>query len=143
MAKIFDEDNVHHFWGLSPSIDVFDVLDDLPSTISQHSMLERFAQADALHILQASRALGLPNSQKTSKSSNEQHQVYTKMVITTDWRKRLPQLCKILGNCLQKADKLQPSVACLGVRRGPRGVGKAHAVTQRSSRHRTSGAAGK
>lgn len=69
MAKVFDEDNVHHFWGLSPSIDVFDVLDDVPSTISQHSMLERLAQADALHILQVSRALF--NSQQTFKSGSQ------------------------------------------------------------------------
>lgn len=143
MAKVFDEDNVHHFWGLSPSIDVFGVLDDLPSTISQHGMLERLAQADALHILLVSRAFGLPNSQQTYSQAVSNTKFIPKMVIITDWRKRLPKLCKILGNCLQTAYGLQQSIAYLGVRRGPRSVGKAHAVTQRPSRHRTSSAAGK
>ena len=56
MAKVFDEDNVYHLWGLSPSVDLFDILDDLPSTISQQGMLQRLVQADALHILQVRRA---------------------------------------------------------------------------------------
>lgn len=139
MAK----ENVHHFWGLSPSIDVLDVLDDLPSTLSQHGMLERLTQADALHILQVNRAVRLRDSHSHQSHGVNNTNFTPKMVVNTDWRKRLPQLCKILGNCLQKADKLQPSVAYLGVRRDPRSVGKAHAVTQRPSRHRTSSAAGK
>ena len=52
MAKVFDEDNVHNFWGLSPSIDVLALLDSLPVSVSQQSMLERLAEADAVHFLQ-------------------------------------------------------------------------------------------
>ena len=52
MAKVFDEENVHHFWGSSPSIDALSVLHHLPISISQHVVLERLAQADAIHILQ-------------------------------------------------------------------------------------------
>ncbi|DBA71332.1 TPA: Dynein assembly factor 3, axonemal [Trebouxia sp. C0005] len=52
MAKVFDEDNVHNFWGLSPSIDVLALLQSLPVSVSQHSMLERLAEADAIHLLQ-------------------------------------------------------------------------------------------
>jgi hypothetical protein len=52
MAKVFDEDNVHNFWGLSPSIDVLALLHSLPVSVSQHSMLERLAEADAIHLLQ-------------------------------------------------------------------------------------------
>ena len=70
MAKIFDEDNVHHLWGLSPSIDVFDLIDDQLSTITQNGKLERLAQADALHTLQVRRALALHNSQQIPNSSS-------------------------------------------------------------------------
>ncbi|DBB17927.1 TPA: Dynein assembly factor 3, axonemal [Trebouxia sp. C0006] len=52
MAKVFDEDNVHNFWGLSPSVDVLALLHSLPVSVSQHSMLERLAEADAIHLLQ-------------------------------------------------------------------------------------------
>lgn len=52
MAKLFDEDNVHDFWGLSPSIDILKLLESLPASIVQHSMLERLAQAEAIHLLQ-------------------------------------------------------------------------------------------
>ncbi|KAL3140672.1 Dynein assembly factor 3, axonemal, variant 2 [Trebouxia sp. C0010 RCD-2024] len=52
MAKVFDEENVHHFWGLSPRVDVLDLLQHLPVAISQHGVLERLAGADAIHILQ-------------------------------------------------------------------------------------------
>lgn len=52
MAKVFDEDNVHNFWGLSPSIDVLALLHSLPVSVNQHSMLERLAEADAIHLLQ-------------------------------------------------------------------------------------------
>ena len=54
MAKVFDEENVHHFWGLSPSIDVLDLLDHELISMNQHSMLGGVAQADAIHILQVS-----------------------------------------------------------------------------------------
>lgn len=56
MAKVFDEEHVHDFWGLSPCLDIIDVLQNLPGPVGQHSTLERLAQADALHILQASRS---------------------------------------------------------------------------------------
>ncbi|DBA87652.1 TPA: Dynein assembly factor 3, axonemal [Trebouxia sp. C0004] len=52
MAKVFDEDNVHNFWGLSPSIDVLALLHSLPVSVGYHSMLERLAEADAFHLLQ-------------------------------------------------------------------------------------------
>lgn len=52
MAKVFDEEHVHDFWGLSPCLDIIDVLQNLPGPVGQHSTLERLAQADALHILQ-------------------------------------------------------------------------------------------
>lgn len=56
MAKVFDEENVHHFWGLSPSLDVLDLLHRLPVAISQHGVFERLAGADAIHILQVACA---------------------------------------------------------------------------------------
>lgn len=52
MAKVFDEDKVHDFWGLSPSIDILKLFDSLPASVVQHSMLERLAQAEAIHLLQ-------------------------------------------------------------------------------------------
>ena len=50
MAKMFDEDNVHDFWGLSPSIDVHDLLNISPTAIYQPS--EGVSQADTVHVLQ-------------------------------------------------------------------------------------------
>lgn len=114
MAKVFDEDNVHHLWGLSPSIDLFDLLNDRPSTSTQNGKLERLAEADALHTLQVRRALALYNSQQISSSCSVKHGL-TPEIVLADWSKRLPQLCKNLGNCLQAADSLKTSVAYLGV----------------------------
>lgn len=114
MAKVFDEDNVHHLWGLSPSVDLFDILDDLPSTNSQHGMLERLAQAGALHILQVHRALALYHSQQY-KLRHQCVMKSTPEMVHTDWSRRLPQLCKSLGNCLQAADRLETSAAYLGL----------------------------
>ena len=62
MIKVFDEEHVHDFWGLSPCVDIVDVLQTLPISVSQHSTLERLAQADALHILQASRSCVPPKT---------------------------------------------------------------------------------
>ena len=52
MAKVFDEENVHDFWGLSPAVDILGVLENLPIAVIQHSMIERLTQADALNVLQ-------------------------------------------------------------------------------------------
>ena len=87
MAKLFDEDNVHHFWGLSPSLDLFDVLDDLPSTISQHDVLERLVQADAIHILQVRRAVASHNSSTATSNSSRLNIKSKPEMVIADWSK--------------------------------------------------------
>ena len=52
MAKLFDEENVHEFWGLSPGINLLDLMGSLPASVGQHNLFEKLLQADAIHILQ-------------------------------------------------------------------------------------------
>lgn len=52
MAKVFDEENVHDFWGLSPAIDALDMLEQLPVTASQHSVHEMLTNSEAINVLQ-------------------------------------------------------------------------------------------
>lgn len=52
MAKLFDEENVHDFWGLSPAIDALDLLEHLPQTDSQHCVNEMLVNSEAFNILQ-------------------------------------------------------------------------------------------
>ena len=52
MAKLFDEENVHDFWGLSPAVDALDVLEQLPAVVSQHKVREMLAGSEVINILQ-------------------------------------------------------------------------------------------
>ena len=52
MAKVFDEDSVHDFWGLSSPVDAMEVLEQLPASISQHGVCELLASSEAINILQ-------------------------------------------------------------------------------------------
>lgn len=52
MAKLFDEENVHDFWGLSPAVDAIELLEKLPAAASQHGIHELLANSEALNVLQ-------------------------------------------------------------------------------------------
>ena len=52
MAKLFDEENVHDFWGLSPALDAIELLEKLPAAASQHGIHELLANSEALNVLQ-------------------------------------------------------------------------------------------
>lgn len=77
MAKVFDEENVQHFWGLSPGIDVLGLLHRLPISVSQHGVLERLAQAEAINVLQvtsspAKRFSSMKTTEAAALTSNSQ-----------------------------------------------------------------------
>lgn len=52
MAKLFDEDNAHDFWGLSSPVDAIEILEQLPASVSQHGVRELLANSEAIHVLQ-------------------------------------------------------------------------------------------
>ncbi len=75
MAKVFDEDHVHDFWGLSPGVDSLNLLESLPVSISQHGILERLAQADAVNILQVLSRKALQTRDKFTKPDSKTYVV--------------------------------------------------------------------
>ena len=52
MAKVFDEDNVQDFWGLSSPVDAIEISGQLPASVSQHGVCELLANSEAINVLQ-------------------------------------------------------------------------------------------
>ena len=91
MAKVFDDENVHDLWGLSPSTDVLELLHSLPAADGQHSMFERLMQADAVNLLQVGHTPDL------SKFARRAIEYIDSRVNAADRPVRLSTFCQCTG----------------------------------------------